>query len=115
MKRYDIFVIILFFFFCSLITGCINNSTDNHGDDEDGHDSRLIGEWRNQESLEILEFRADGMYTITEAEMANWSTEPDGKLWMYGSLYSYTLSDNNTVLNIVGQGYSWTFKKISVI
>lgn len=90
-----------------LLCGCISSSPE-----DETYDSRLIDQWRNERTSEILEFYADGTYTITEKEMANWSTEPGGKLWMYGTLCSYTLSENDMLLSITESGYTRTYRRI---
>lgn len=107
MKQSICVVLFLFFFFVCILSGCTDTSSESHP-----YDSRLIGQWKNEKSLEVLEFFPDGTYFITEAEMEDWYTEPGGRLWMYGTLYSYTLSENNMMLNITGDGYSWILRKI---
>ena len=107
MKQSNIVVLSLFFFLGCFLSGCTDTLPESHP-----YDSRLIGQWRNERSLEVLEFYPDGTYFISEAEMEEWLTEPGGRLWMYGTLYSYTLSANNTVLNITGDEHTRTFRKI---
>jgi hypothetical protein len=121
MKRAEVVVLFLFIFLGSVLSGCTNtppkdNETDG-GTNGKFYDSQLIGLWRNPRTLEVLEFRPDGIYSITEAEMEEWYTQPGGILWMYGTQYTYSFSENNTVLGITevinGEpGYTRTFQKI---
>jgi hypothetical protein len=116
MKRFEVAVLFLFFILCGVLSGCTSTTPDNNQTDgqtpEKTYDPLLIGLWRNPRTLEILEFGADGIYSITEAEMEEWYTQPGGKLWMYGTEYTYSLSENNTVLSITEPGYTRTFKRI---
>jgi hypothetical protein len=107
MKRFDVVILILLFFLGILVTGCTQTPPE-----DEKYDSRLIGDWLNNRTKEVLTFENNGIYSITEAEMANWSTAEGGKLWMYGTLYSYALSENNTILRITGDGYTRIYKKI---
>lgn len=116
MKRVEVVVLFLFLIFGVVLSGCTStppkdNETDG-GTNEKTYDSRLIGLWRNPRTLEILEFMSDGIYSITEAEMEEWYTQPGGILWMYGTQYSYSLSENDTILSITEPGYTRTFQKI---
>jgi len=116
MKRFDVAALFLLIILCGTLSGCTNapsekNETDNQTP-EKTYDSRLIGLWRNPRTLEILDFQADGIYSITEAEMEDWYTQPGGILWMYGTRYTYTLSENNTVLSITEPGYTRTWNRI---
>lgn len=97
----------LFLLLAVLLCGCTSPPPA-----DETYDSRLIGQWRNTRTSEILEFYADGIYTITEKEMANWSTEPGGKLWMDGTLYSYNLSENDSLLSTTESGYTRTYRRI---
>ena len=115
MKRFEVAVVFLFFISCGILSGCTSTPENTQTDDQTNNqtfDSRLIGQWRNPRTQEILEFKADGTYTITEAEMANWSTAPGGKLWMFGTPYTYTLSENNTLLSITEPGFTRTYNRI---
>jgi hypothetical protein len=107
MKRFDVVVLVLFFILCCILSGCTTTPPE-----VENHDSRLIGEWRNERTLEVLAFNADGTYTITEAELANWSTAPGGKLWMYGTAYTYALLENNTILTITEDIYTRTYHRL---
>lgn len=107
MKQSKVAVFFLFFFFGLLLCGCLGTPPE-----DEAQDSRLIGQWRNTRTSEILEFFADGTYTITEKEMANWSTEAGGKLWMYGTLCAYSLSENETMLSITESEYTRTYQRI---
>lgn len=98
-------------FFC--VTGFLSGCTETP-EEIRGLESRLVGEWQNQEmSYEILTFYNDGTYNVTEGETANWSTAAGGKLWMYGLLYSYALSENNTVLTITQDSFTRAYRKLS--
>jgi hypothetical protein len=108
MKEYGAIILILFFFLGCILGGCTSTTPPT----VETHDSRLIGNWQETHTKEILSFRADGTYTITEAELANWSTAPGGKLWMYGTLYTYALLENNTVLNISEDSYTRTYHRV---
>ncbi len=116
MKRIEVAVLFLFFLLGSILSGC--NSTppkDNETDgqtDEKFYDSRLIGLWKNPRTMEILEFGADGIYSISEAETEDWYTQPGGILWMYGKNYTYSFSQNETVLSITELGYTQTWNRI---
>jgi len=117
MKRFEVAVLFLFVIFCGILSGCTSTPTDkNQTDDqtpEKTYDSLLIGQWRNPRTLEILYFGSDGIYSITEAEDAEeWYTQSGGKLWMYGTMYTYALSENNTVLSITEPGYTQTWQRI---
>lgn len=107
MKRFKVAAFFLFLWLGVLLCGCTSTPSV-----DETQDSRLLGQWRNERTSEILEFYADGTYTITEKEMANWSTEPGGNLWMYGTLCSYSLSENETKLSITESGYTRTYRKI---
>jgi hypothetical protein len=108
MKRFEVAALFFFFILSGVLSGC----TSPPPGEDTTHDSLLIGQWRNPRTLEILVFSADGTYTITEGEYANWSTEPGGVLWMFGTQYTYSFSENNTVLSISEPGYTRTFQKI---
>jgi len=107
MKRFDVVVLVLFFFLCCILSGCTNTPPEDQS-----HDSRLIGEWRNERTLEVLQFNTDGTYTITEAEEADWSTASGGRLWMYGTAYTYALLENNTILTITEDTYTRTYHRL---
>jgi len=107
MKRFYVVVLFLFFFLCCILSGCTNAPPEVLG-----HDSRLIGEWKNERTLEVLEFNTDGTYTVTEAEMADWSTASGGKLWMYGTAYTYALLENDTILTITEDIYTRTYHRL---
>jgi len=107
MKQYGAFVLVLFFFLSGFLSGCTETPPE-----VPGHDSRLIGEWRSEPSGEALIFRNDGTYTISEGETANWSTSSGGKLWMFGTQYSYALLENDTILTITQSGYTRTYRRL---
>lgn len=107
MKPSKVAVFFLFLLLSILLCGCTSGPPE-----DETYDSRLIGQWRNERTSEILEFFANGIYTITEKEMANWSTASGGKLWMDGTLYSYSLSENDTVLSTTESGYTRTYRRI---
>lgn len=111
MKRFEVAALFFFFVLSGILSGCTSTPPDNHTDGTT-LDSLLIGEWRNPRTLEILVFMEDGTYTISEGEYANWSTGSGGILWMYGTQYTYSLSENNTILSITEPGYTRTFEKI---
>jgi hypothetical protein len=106
MKNSQVAVLFLFLVFGSLLSGC--NSTSP----EENTDSRFIGQWKNQRTSEILEFKDDGTYTITEKEEADWYTEPGSKIWMDGTTYSYTFSENDSILSLTESGYTRTYQKL---
>jgi hypothetical protein len=107
MKMYGALVLVLFFFLGGILSGCTTTPPEVQG-----HDSRLIGEWRADRTMEVLIFNNDGTYTISEGETANWSTASGGKLWMFGTLYSYALLENNTVLTITQSEYTRTYRRL---
>ncbi len=107
MKPSKVAAFFLFLFLGVLLCGCTSSPPE-----DETNDSRLIGQWRNTRTSEILEFFENGIYTITEKEMANWSTGPGGKLWMDETLYSYSLSENDTVLSTTESGYTRTYRRI---
>jgi hypothetical protein len=107
MKRFDGVILILFFFLGCLLPGCTQTPPETQN-----HDNRLIGNWQDEKTKEVLTFDSNGIYSITEAETANWSTLEGGKLWMDGILYSYVLSQNDTSLSITQEGYTRTYQKI---
>jgi|GEM_PF-3162178 hypothetical protein len=116
MKRFEVATLFLFIILCGILSGCTNtpsekNETDNQTP-EKTYDSRLIGQWRNPRTLEILDFQANGIYSITEAEMEEWYTLPGGKLNMFGTMYTYSLSENDTVLSITEPGYTRTWNRL---
>jgi hypothetical protein len=102
-----LFVLGMIFFLSGLLCGCSETPKESHG-----LDSRLFGQWQNQQTHEILEFYSDGTYTAEEGETANWSTSEGGKLWMYGTLYYYNLSEDNMVLTLTQDSYTRTYSKI---
>jgi hypothetical protein len=116
MKRFEVAALFFLFILSAILSGCTSTPSENNQTDgqtpEKTYDSLLIGPWRNPRTLEILEFNADGTYTITEAEMADWYTQPGGILWMYGTQFTYSFSENNTVLSISEPGYTRTFHRI---
>ena len=108
MKKFSILVLILFFMVTGYLTGCTETPEENHG-----LDSRLIGEWQNQEMpSDILTFYSDGTYNVAEGETANWSTAAGGKLWMYGTFYSYALLENDTILTLTQESFTRTYRRI---
>jgi len=111
MKHPVIAGLLLFLFFCTLLlSGCTNTPSDENETknptDEKFYDSRLIGQWENPNTRTILDFATDGTYYITEAEMETWYTLPGGILNMYGTNYTYALSENDTVLRITEPGFT---------
>jgi hypothetical protein len=116
MKRIEVAALFLFFLLGSILCGCTStppkDNETNGPTDGKFYDSRLIGLWKNPRTMEILEFGADGIYSISEAEMENWYTLPGGILWMYGTNYTYSFSQNNTVLSITEPGYTRTWNRI---
>jgi len=109
MKHPGVAILFLFLVLMSLFSGCMNTSPSGH---EKTHDPRLIGSWQNNRTFEILEFKADGTYTVTEGELAEWYTESGGRLWMFGTAYTYTLADRDTLLNITEQVYTRTYHRL---
>ncbi len=110
MKHPVIAALILFLFLCTIFSGCTSPPSEkNETQDltnEKFYDSRLIGQWQNPHTKEILDFATDGTYYITEAEMETWYTLPGGILNMYGTNYTYALTENNTKLSITEPGYT---------
>jgi hypothetical protein len=88
-----------------------NNETEDNLN-EKTYDGLLIGQWKNPHTLEILEFKTDGTYTLSEAEEATWYTASGGRLWMFGTPYTYALSENNTVLSITEQGFTRVYQRV---
>ena len=116
MKRFEVAALFFLFILSAILSGCTstpseNNQTDDQTNDHT-YDSLLIGQWRNPRTLEILEFNVDGTYTITEAEEADWSTASGGRLWMYGTAYTYALLENDTILTITEDVYTRTFHRL---
>ena len=108
MKKRGILSLVVFFCVTGFLSGCTETPEEIHG-----LDSELVGEWQDQNiSYEILTFYSNGRYNVAEGETANWSTAAGGKLWMNEMLYSYALSENNTVLSITQEGYTRTYRKV---
>jgi hypothetical protein len=116
MKRFEVAALFFLFVLSAILSGCTSTPPKNNQTDDQTnvhtYDSLLIGLWRNPRTLEILEFMSDGTYSITEAEEADWYTQPGGILWMYGTQYTYSFSENNTVLSISEPGFTRTFQRI---
>jgi hypothetical protein len=116
MKKFEVVVLFFFLSLSGVLSGCTSNPSENNQTDDQTpqktYDSLLIGQWRNPRTLEILDFTPDGIYSITEAEMEEWYTQPGGILWMYGTQYTYSFGENNTMLYITEPGYTRTFQKI---
>ncbi len=116
MKHIKVAALFFFFILSGILSGCTNtpsekNETDDHLN-EKTYDPLLPGQWKNPGTLEILEFKADGTYTLSEAEEATWYTESGGRLWMFGTPYTYALSENDTVLSITEQGFTRIYQRI---
>lgn len=108
MKQHGLLVCIVFILLGVLFSGCIHSPSQGNG-----LDSRLFGDWQPEEMpLETLSFYPDGTYHVSEGETENWSTSPDGRLWMFDTLYSYALLENDTVLTLIREGYTRIYRKI---
>ena len=99
---------------CSMVTilSCLLSGCSTTNNTAQGHDSRFIGQWQNQQTSEILTFYSDGTYNLEEGETANWSTADSGKLWMYNSFYSYVFSENNTMLTLTQDSVTKIFIRL---
>jgi hypothetical protein len=107
-KTFKVAILFLFLILSTLLSGCNSKSPEEN----QNTDSRFIGQWKNQRTSEILEFKDDGTYTITEKEEADWYTEPGGTIWMDGTAYSYSFSENDTVLSLTESGYTRIYQKL---
>jgi hypothetical protein len=108
MRRFGLLILVLFFIITIYLSGCTETPEETHG-----LDMRLVGEWQNQKiSSDILTFYGDGTYTVAEGEMANWSTASGGKLWMYGTLYAYAISENGTILTLTQESFTKTYRRL---
>jgi hypothetical protein len=103
-----------FILVCSavIIISCLLGGCSSTNNTSQGHDSRFVGQWQNQQTGEILTFYSDGTYNLEEGETANWSTADGGKLSMYNSFYSYLFSENNTVLTLTQESVTKIYKRL---
>jgi hypothetical protein len=113
MKRIEVAIFFLFLLLSGIFCGCTTTPSDkNQTSDQKTYDSRLIGQWLNPRTREVLSFRADGVYTLSEAETETWYTQAGGKLWMFGTEYTYSFSENNTILSITEPGFTRNYERI---
>jgi hypothetical protein len=108
MQKCGVLVLILFFMVTGYLTGCTETPEEIHD-----LDTQLVGAWQNQGmSSDILTIYSDGTYNIAEGETANWSTTAEGKLWIFGTVYSYSLQENDTILTLTQESFTKTYRRI---
>jgi hypothetical protein len=94
-----------------MITLCLSGCQEKKGDDgnQKQFDSRLFGSWKNGN---FITFHEDGTYEVMDGERSDWYTENNSSLWMYGTVYAYELSENNTHLTLIRDSYPTNYEKI---